>query len=115
MPIKLTVTDGRGMITRHHRIAAMSVTEVTVDGVTSEFIDINLYSYANKAIYDAGLATKTDTIVDGKTVPVTTPARDLHYSSQAIRLPIGDGNISKVNIYARIKAEVPAFAAATSE
>ncbi len=99
MPIKLTVTDEKGMVTRHHRIAAMSVTEEMVDGVLIEFIDINLYSYASKAIYDLGVAEK----------------KDLHYSSQAIRLPIGDGNISKVNIYARIKAEVPAFATATSE
>lgn len=99
MAIKLTITNEKGMITKHHRIAAMSVTTETIEGVETEFIDINLYSYASKAVYDKSVTEK----------------KDLHYASRAIRLPIGDGNVSKARIYDRIKAEIPEFSAAVSE
>jgi len=95
MPIKKIITDKKGMVTRHHRIRACSITE-ELDG---EYIDINLTSYANKAIWDLEVAE----------------GENLSYTSMAIRLPLGDGNISKANLYARIRAEIPEFAGATEE
>lgn len=89
MALRKTITGDRGQITQYHRI--LSVTASYETG--KECVDINIASYTDESYRTKEKETTATMIL----------------SNSGVRLPYIDENLSRENIYNRLKAEVDVF------